>query len=59
MNNLILLNEQKIIRLNDLNEDTYNYFKKLPGYDILRMILSEKIILVEGDCEELYYTKVY
>ena len=54
---IILLNDRKCHRLNQLSEDTYNFFKKLPGYDVLRMILSDKVILVEGDCEELILQK--
>jgi len=41
------------VRLNDLKQETRDYFKKLPGHDTLRMILARKVILVEGPSEEL------
>jgi predicted ATP-dependent endonuclease of OLD family len=46
-------------RFNELQRDTQNYFKKLPGYDTLRFILSRKAILVEGPSDELFVQKAY
>jgi predicted ATP-dependent endonuclease of OLD family len=45
--------------LNDLSEDTQKYFKKLPGYDTLRLLLAKKAILVEGPSDELFVQKGY
>lgn len=59
LDSLILLNEQKTITFKDLEDDTFNYFKKLAGYDTLRLILSKKSILVEGDSDELIIQKAY
>ena len=59
LENLILLNDQKQTRLSDLESDTQNFFKKLPGYDTLRLILCKKAILVEGDSDELIVPKAY
>ncbi|MDP3113593.1 MAG: AAA family ATPase [Candidatus Cloacimonadaceae bacterium] len=59
MNNLILLKEGMHTRLSELTEDTYDYFKKLPGYDTLRLILADKSILVEGPSDELIVQKAY
>lgn len=59
LDHVIFLNEGKTMTLKDLDEDTYNYFKKLPGYDTLRLILSEKAILVEGPSDELIVQKAY
>jgi putative ATP-dependent endonuclease of OLD family len=42
-----------------LNEDTFRYFQKLSGYDTLRLLLSEKAILVEGDSDELVVQKAF
>ena len=53
LEHLILLNNKKTIRLNDLSSDTKLFFEKLSGYDTLRMILCKKAILVEGDSDEL------
>jgi putative ATP-dependent endonuclease of OLD family len=38
---------------------TPKFFKKLPGYDTLRLVLSEKVILVEGASDELIVQKAY
>ena len=59
LDNLILLNNKKTTRLNDLSNDTFNFFKKLSGYDTLRLILCKKAILVEGDSDELVVQKAY
>jgi putative ATP-dependent endonuclease of OLD family len=59
LENLILLNDKKTVRFNDLSDDTFQFFKKLSGYDTLRLILCEKAILVEGDSDELIVQKAY
>ena len=59
LENLILLNDKQTIKLNDLSDDTFNFFKKLSGYDTLRLILCKKAILVEGDSDELIIQKAY
>ena len=59
LENLILLNDKKTIKLNDLLPDTFDFFKKLAGYDTLRLILCKKAILVEGDSDELIVQKAY
>ncbi|MFA5155040.1 MAG: AAA family ATPase [Patescibacteria group bacterium] len=45
--------------LRNLPIDTQNYFKKLSGYDTLRLILANKSILVEGPSDELLIQKAY
>lgn len=47
------------MKLPDLSAKTRDYFKKLPGYDTLRLILCKKIILVEGPSDELIVQKAY
>lgn len=59
LDHLILLNNLKSTRLNELSEDTKAFFSKLAGYDTLRMILCKKAILVEGDSDELVVQKAY
>lgn len=59
LNNLILLKNRKNMRLTELNKETYKFFKKLPGYNTLRLILSQKSILVEGDSDELIFQKYF
>lgn len=59
LEHLILLNDKKTVRLNELSEDTYKFFEKLSGYDTLRLILCKKAILVEGDSDELVVQKAF
>lgn len=57
--NVILIANNKAIHFKDLTTPTQVYFKKLPGYDTLRIILSKKSILVEGPSDELIVQKAY
>ena len=59
LKSLRLLNDKKILSLNDLTEDTYMFFNRISGYDTLRLILAKKIILVEGDSDELIVQRAY
>lgn len=59
LDNLILLNDSKTIRLNDMKTETKSFFEKISGYDTLRLILCKKAILVEGDSDELVVQKAY
>lgn len=59
LENLILLNNCKTIRLNDLSDETQRFFEKLSGYDTLRLILCDHAILVEGDSDELIVQKAF
>lgn len=59
LEHLILLNDKKTVRLNDLTPSTQKFFEKLSGYDTLRLILCKKAILVEGDSDELIVQKAF
>lgn len=59
LESLILLNDKKTLKLNELTQDTKTYFEKISGYDTLRLVLCKKAILVEGDSDELVVQKVY
>ncbi len=59
LNNLILLASKNILRLDDLQPDDAKYFKIIPGYDTLRLILSKGAILVEGPSDELVVQRAY
>ena len=54
-----LLSGDQTLSLQTLPRDTYTYFKKLPGYDTLRLILAKCAILVEGPSDELIVQKAY
>lgn len=57
LNNLILINDRKVIKINNLKSN--NFFKKIAGYDTLRLLLCKKAILVEGDSDEMIVQKAY
>ena len=59
LDQLIFLNNFKSTRLNELDPGTKDFFSKLAGYDTLRLILCKKVILVEGDSDELIVQKAY
>lgn len=59
LGNLILINDSKTLRLNDLSPATSDFFRKIAGYDTLRLLLSKKSILVEGDSDELVVQRAY
>ena len=59
LDNLVLLNDFKSTRFNDLTPETKSFFEKIAGYDTLRFILCKKAILVEGDSDELIVQKAY
>ncbi len=42
-----------------LSQESQDYFKKLPGYDTLRLLIAKKSILVEGPSDELFVQKAY
>lgn len=56
---LLLLHDQNVSRLSDLKKDTFDFFKKLPGYQTLRLLLCKKAVLVEGDSDELIFQRAY
>ena len=45
--------------LSGLDKQTLNFFKKLPGYDTLRLVLAKAAILVEGPSDELVVQLAY
>ena len=59
LDNLLLLNDCKIIKISNLGSECSDFFKKMSGYDTLRLILCKKAILVEGASDELIVQKAY
>ncbi|HEV2639394.1 MAG TPA: AAA family ATPase [Actinocrinis sp.] len=56
---LILLSPEKGHRIDSLPADTQDYFRKLSGYDTLRVVLARRSILVEGPSDELVVQRAY
>jgi putative ATP-dependent endonuclease of OLD family len=59
LDNLILLNSTGGLRISGLTPETGDYFRKLSGYDTLRLVLAEQAILVEGPSDELVVQRAY
>ncbi|RBW59543.1 ATP-dependent endonuclease [Tenacibaculum sp. E3R01] len=59
LDDLILLNDRKTLKLDDLSPETKTFFEKISGYDTLRLMLCKKAILVEGDSDELIVQRAY
>lgn len=60
-NAIILSNNKndKVLKLNDLSEETANFFMKAPNHNVLEFILSNKVILVEGSAEFILMEKLF
>lgn len=59
LQNIHIVHKGNVSSLQKLSEDTRNYFKKLPGFDTLRVILANKVILVEGPADDLIIQRAY
>lgn len=59
LKNVLLLNNNSYVGFGDLDLDTQEYFKKLDGYDTMKVFISKKIILCEGPADELILKKAY
>lgn len=57
LDHLLLLANHKITKITELS--SAEFFKKIAGYDTLRMLLCKKAILVEGASDELVIQKAY
>jgi predicted ATP-dependent endonuclease of OLD family len=59
LDRLVLLTPETTVRLTELPDETLEYFKKLSGYDTLRVVLAKRIILVEGPSDELIVQRAF
>lgn len=59
LDRLVLLHRGKKARLDDLPDDTVKYFKRLSGYDTLRLVLAEKVVMVEGPSDEMVFERAF
>lgn len=57
LDHLIVLRDSRVVRISELQAS--DFFKKLAGYDTLRLALAKKAILVEGDSDELVVQRAY
>lgn len=59
LDKLVLMHRGKKAHLNDLPADTVTYFKRLSGYDTLRLVLAEKVVMVEGPSDEMVFERAF
>ena len=56
---LLFVSDGKVASFNGISIETVAYFKKLPGYDTLRMVLADRFVLVEGPSDEILFESFY
>ena len=59
LKNIILLHDGNAKQLKEVDQETMNFFMKLPGYNTVRLLLAKKVILVEGPTDELIIQRAY
>lgn len=59
LDSLHLLSPGQYKKLSSLSEGTVRYFQRLPGYDTLRMVLADRLVLVEGPSDEIIFERVF
>lgn len=59
LDGLRLVSDSGVTELASLDDETVNYFKKLPGYDTLRLVLADRFVLVEGPSDEILFERFY
>lgn len=59
LDTLVLLHESGASKLSALDKDTVNYFRKLPGYDTLRLVLAKQVALVEGPSDAIVLERAF
>lgn len=59
LDKLRLVANETVGEFGELTPETVNYFRKLPGYDTLRMVLADKFVLVEGPSDEILFERFY
>lgn len=59
LDKIIMLSKTAQRRLGALPKETIDYFKKLPGYETLRLVIASNVILVEGPTDELILQAAY
>lgn len=58
LNSLRLIGLGSVAPLADMDPADVQYFRKLPNFETLRLILADKVLLVEGPSEQLIADKV-
>lgn len=59
LDQLILLHNGELHGFRGLSDKTSEYFKRLSGFDTLRLVLADKIVLVEGPSDEIMFNRFF
>lgn len=59
LDRLTLLSNDKAARFKELTAETIQYFQKLSGFDTLRLILADLIVVVEGPSDEIVFNRFF
>ncbi|UGT64412.1 ATP-dependent nuclease [Nocardia asteroides] len=59
LDKLVLLHRGVRASFRDLRPDTVKYFKRLSGYNTLRHVLADKVVLVEGPTDEMVFQRAF
>jgi len=59
LDQLLLINRGVASSITQLSKETVSYFQRLPGYDTLRMVLADKVVLVEGPSDEIVFERFF
>ncbi|MDO4887221.1 MAG: AAA family ATPase [Actinomycetaceae bacterium] len=59
LNQVTFLSNGQSSRFGGLEPNTINYFKRLSGFDTMRLILADKIVVVEGPSDEIVFNRFF
>ncbi|WP_432948284.1 ATP-dependent nuclease [Kribbella sp. CA-253562] len=59
LDSLLLVSDGIITKFGEIDPSTVKYFRRLPGYDTLRLVLAERVVLVEGPSDEIVFERFY
>jgi hypothetical protein len=59
LDKLRLLHGGRPTLFSDVTHETVRYFKRLSGFDTLRIVLANKLVLVEGPSDEMLFERAF
>ena len=59
LDKLRLLHAGTPATFSDISADTVRYFKRLSGFDTLRIVLADKLVLAEGPSDEILFERAF
>jgi len=59
LNGLGLVTSTGVVSFADLPSDTIRFMQRQPGFDTLRMVTADKVVLVEGPSDEIMFERFY